>query len=357
MKKIVAILIVLVAIVIIVVVSMKGNDPIETFDDPANFTFEQNLQIRSDEEVEVFIAVNVDDVAKMEVRFNDSVVATFVKPKKEASFLLQGTDLVGAKQLSLVTTLNDGSEYSDDRLVRVLSDIKPIKLKAEIVKQYPHDINSFTQGLEFYNGKLYESTGLNGQSAVFEVDLASGNINNAMKMGLDATHFGEGITILNDVIYQLTWQNQKCITYDLGTSIVPKSEFSYNGEGWGACNDGKSIIMSNGTERLVFRNPETFMVERTIEVYNHVGPQIALNELEYIDGLIYANVWMTNRIVAIDPATGKILQEIDAKDLLVKGQGPSQDVLNGIAHNPQDKKTYLTGKKWLALFEVKFVKR
>lgn len=355
MKKIIAILVVLVAIIIIVVFTMKG-EAVETFDDPANFTFEQNLQISSDQEVEVHIAVNVNDIATMEVLFNDSIIASFSNPSEEVSFLLQGTEMVGAKPIRLLTKLKDGSEYTDERIVRILSDIKPIKLRAKIIKQYPHNIQSFTQGLEFYNGTLYESTGLNGQSSVFQVDLTTGTINSAMQMSLDATHFGEGITIMNDVIYQLTWQNQKCITYDLGQSIVPKSEFSYTGEGWGACNDGKSIIMSNGTERLVFRNPETFMVERTIEVYNHAGPQIALNELEYIDGLIYANVWMTSRIVVIDPATGKILQEIDASELVLKGQGASQDVLNGIAHNPIDNKTYLTGKKWLALFEVKFVK-
>lgn len=357
MKKIVIVLILAGVVILTIVFSLKDKPVVDAVDNPAQFAFEANLQIACNQEVEVAIDIFVDDVALIEVSLNDSVIAKFSDPdKKEVKFMLDGAESVGAKKLKMVTSLTDGSEFTDERIVRVLSDITPIKMKAEIVKTYPHNSESFTQGLEFFNGKLYESTGLLGQSNVFEVDLLTGKINEQKKMGLDATHFGEGITIFKGVIYQLTWQNQKCITYDLNDAIVPKSEFAYRGEGWGICNDGKSLIMSNGTEQLTFRNPNTFVVEKTIEVYNHVGPQIALNELEYIDGLIYANVWQTTRVVVIDPANGKILREIDGTDLLMKGQGPSQDVMNGIAFDPATNKTYMTGKKWSSLFEVRFVK-
>jgi glutamine cyclotransferase len=171
---------------------------------------------------------------------------------------------------------------------------------------------------------------------------------------LDATYFGEGITIFGNAIYQLTWQEQKCFIYNK-ESLQLEREVSYVGEGWGLCNDGKLLIMSNGTERLTFRNPKTFAVERTIEVYTHQGPVTNLNELEYADGLIYANVWMTNKVAVIDPMSGKVLAEIDATDLVLEGK-QSGDVLNGIAYNPTTKKWYMTGKNWPKLFEVMFKK-
>ena len=324
----------------------------------ATFSFDENLQIAADEEVSVAIEVLSEDISKVDVFYDDTLLQSWSAPKENLSFKLNGNLRgVGAKRLDLISTHKDGTSYTDNRMVRVVSDIIPIKLEAEIVKPYPHNTESFTQGLEFYKGKLYESTGLHGKSKVFEVDPLTGKENEEVSMALDATHFGEGITILNDVIYQITWQNQKCITYDLNDKIVPRGEFSYKGEGWGLCNDGKSIIMSNGTERLAFRNPETFLVERTIEVYNNFGPIIALNELEFIDGMIYANVWMQEKIMVIDPATGKVLQEIDAAELRAKGQGPDQEVMNGIAYNPETQKTYVTGKNWAALFEVNFVNK
>ena len=158
---------------------------------------------------------------------------------------------------------------------------------------------------------------------------------------------------MNDKIYQLTWKNQKCYVYDVN-SLQLLSEFNYKGEGWGLTHDGTSLIMSDGTERIVFRNPETFAIERTIEVYNNQGPINYLNELEYIDGKIYANVWTTAGVAVFDPKTGKVLEEISGAELFKVGRG-SGEVLNGIAHNPATGKTYMTGKNWVKLFEVKFV--
>jgi glutamine cyclotransferase len=173
---------------------------------------------------------------------------------------------------------------------------------------------------------------------------------NGPKNGLDATYFGEGITILGDKLYQLTWQNQKCFVYDKKTMQVT-GDFSYQGEGWGMCNDGKSIITSDGTEYLYFRNPKNFQIDHYIQVYDNIGPRTNLNELEYIDGKIYANVYTTSTLVVIDPNTGKVLEEIDASELVTKGKNGG-DVLNGIAYNRLNKKLYLTGKYWSLTFEV-----
>ena len=187
---------------------------------------------------------------------------------------------------------------------------------------------------------------------VAEVDVNSGE--HVQKMGLQAGFFGEGITILNDVLYQITWKNGKCYKYDLNNNLSLLGEYVYSGEGWGLCNDGKSLIMSDGTERIVFRNPETFEIERTLEVANHQGPIGYLNELEYVDGKIYANVWTTSMIVSIDPKTGKVLEQIDATDFvnLARGNG---EVLNGIAFNKVTNQFFLTGKYWDKLYEVKFI--
>ena len=151
----------------------------------------------------------------------------------------------------------------------------------------------------------------------------------------------------------MTWKNQKCYTYDIGQNLQLKGEFNYIGEGWGLCNDGQYLIMSDGSERITFRNPETFEISHTLEVYNNQGPINYLNELEFIDGKIYANVWTSNVVVVIDPTSGKVLQEIDATNLVKEGQGYGE-VLNGIAHNAQTGKTYMTGKNWSKLFEVEF---
>jgi glutamine cyclotransferase len=164
------------------------------------------------------------------------------------------------------------------------------------------------------------------------------------EIGLDANYFGEGITIMGDKLYQITWQEQKCFVYNKNT-LVLESDISYTGEGWGLTNDGKSLIMSDGSERIYFRNPKTFQIERIIEVYDQLGPRIRLNELEYIDGLIYANIWMLDLIVVIEPNTGKVLAEIDGAEVakLARGKG---EVMNGIAYDSNQKSLLLTGKNW-----------
>ena len=322
---------------------------------PALFSFSDNLATVGDEKAPLEITINNDEIAKLELLYNDSILKTWKNPKGKLSFTLEaGVFGVGTRTLNLLSTMKDGSSFVDNRMVRVLSDIIPQKRIAKIVAEYPHEPTSFTQGLAFYNGKLYEGTGDpgdQGKTIVAEVDLTSGKIVNSM--GLQAGFFGEGITVMNDKLYQLTWKNQKCYVYDVNT-LQLLSEFNYKGEGWGLTHDGTSLIMSDGTERITYRNPETFAIERTIEVYNNEGPINYLNELEFIDGKIYANVWTTASAISIDPITGKVLEQIDGSELFRVGRGMGE-VLNGIAHNPATGKTYMTGKNWIKLFEVKFV--
>lgn len=322
---------------------------------PALFSFSDNLATVGDEKAPLEITINNDEIAKLELLYNDSILKTWKNPKGKLSFTLEaGVFGVGTRTLNLLSTMKDGSSFVDNRMVRVLSDIIPQKRIAKIVAEHPHEPTSFTQGLAFYNGKLYEGTGDpgdQGKTIVAEVDLTSGKIVNSM--GLQAGFFGEGITVMNDKLYQLTWKNQKCYVYDVNT-LQLLSEFNYKGEGWGLTHDGTSLIMSDGTERITFRNPETFAIEHTIEVYNNEGPINYLNELEFIDGKIYANVWTTASAISIDPITGKVLEQIDGSELFRLGRGMGE-VLNGIAHNPATGKTYMTGKNWIKLFEVKFV--
>ena len=350
-KQLALTVLILAAIAAFIVVPMLRNNPTppeENTELAAKFTFVENLATNFGKKVPLSFEVT-GDVAKSSIFLNDSLLKSWDNPKGKISFTLDVSLFgLGAKTISLVSELKNGDEQNDTRLIRILSDIAPEQWKATVVKSYVHNNSSFTQGLEFNEGTLYESTGLNGKSKIAKVKLETGVIN--QEIGLDANYFGEGITILGDKIYQLTWQNQKCFIYDKNTMQIEK-DVPYTGEGWGLCNDGKSLIMSNGTEMLTFRNPQTFQIERTIEVYDQVGPRVRLNELEYVDGKIYANVWMLDLILVIDPATGKVLAEVDCSDVVKAGKGGGE-VLNGIAYNPQSKKMYLTGKNWSNLLEV-----
>lgn len=356
MKKYVIIGLILLVIGSMVIVPMlnKSNGP-ETTEDviPAVFGFKDNLATKWDAMIQLDIQINQDDIAKLELIYNDSIFQTWENPKGQIKFPFKaGFYGLGTREVQLLSTMKDGSTFVDNRMVRVLSDVVPELWIASIAKSYPHSATSFTQGLEFNGGVLYEGTGQRGQSMVAQVDLNSGSV--LKKMGLDGTYFGEGITVLGDKLYQLTWQEQKCFVYNKNTLQLEK-DIAYIGEGWGLCNDGTSLIMSNGTERITFRNPKTFAIERTIEVYTHQGPVTNLNELEYADDLIYANVWQTNKVAVIDPMNGKVLAEIDATDLVKEGRG-NGDVLNGIAFNTKTDKWYMTGKNWIKLFEVTFKK-
>jgi glutaminyl-peptide cyclotransferase len=220
-----------------------------------------------------------------------------------------------------------------------------------LVKAWPHDRGAFTEGLVFWRGMLIESTGLYGHSALRKVDLETGHVRQEIRLA--DQYFGEGIAVLGGKIYQLTWQNHRGFVYDVET-LKPEGEFQFTGEGWGLATDGRSLIMSDGTNRIRFIDPATFLVTRTIDVFAHGQPVKMLNELEYVEGELYANVWQTEFVIRIDPATGLVLGAIDFVGILPKGDRASDtDVMNGIAYDAEDDRLFVTGKNWPELFEVK----
>lgn len=222
-----------------------------------------------------------------------------------------------------------------------------------IVNTYPHDQDAFTQGLVFENGVIYEGTGLYGKSSLRKVDLETGNILQIYE--LPARYFGEGITIFEDIIVQLTWKSNTGFIYDKrGFKLL--RDFTYATEGWGITHDGKRLIMSDGTSTLYFLNPETFRIIGHTEVYDNNLPVNRLNELEYINGQIYANVWQTNDIAIIDPQSGQVSGWIDLSGLVPSQYASTSiDVLNGIAYDTEKERLFITGKLWPWLFEIKLV--
>ncbi len=225
----------------------------------------------------------------------------------------------------------------------------------EVVHVYPHDRQAFTQGLVYLNGDLYEGTGLEGQSSIRKVKLETGEV--VQKRDVPEAYFGEGIVDWKDRLIELTWTTQLGFVYNLGT-FQPLSEFHYAGEGWGLTQDGRRIVMSDGSAQLRFWNPETLQEAGRITVTADGAPVSSLNELEWVRGEIYANVWQTDRIARINPATGAVVGWIDCTGLLPAADRDSMtDVLNGIAYDAKGDRLFLTGKRWPKLFEVKLVKK
>ncbi|MYM65226.1 glutaminyl-peptide cyclotransferase [Pseudoduganella sp. FT55W] len=226
----------------------------------------------------------------------------------------------------------------------------------KVVRSYPHDTQAFTEGLLYRDGVLYESTGLNGKSSIRKVDLATGKI--LQSKDIPPQYFGEGLTAWGDTLIGLTWQTQTGFVFDLKTFEF-KSQFAYPGEGWGLTQNGKELIMSDGTATLRFLDPKTFLEVRRVKVTADGIAVDQLNELEVVEGEIYANIWHTNTIARIDPATGKILGWIDFSKLYPEaGKGQNgENVMNGIAYDAEKKRLFVTGKLWPKIYEVKIIPR
>jgi glutaminyl-peptide cyclotransferase len=223
-----------------------------------------------------------------------------------------------------------------------------------IVAVYPHDADAFTQGLAIEAGVLYEGTGQYGASTVRRVDLQSGRPEKQRALG--PSYFGEGIAILDGVLYQLTWQNGVVVVFDVETFEVVRT-MQYVGEGWGLTHDGRELIMSDGSATIRFRDPKTFAVTREIEVRDGGVPVTRLNELEYIDGEIWANIWYDDRIARISPADGKVSGYVDLATLYPRSARSSEAVLNGIAYDAAAKRLFVTGKNWPQLYEIRVDRR
>lgn len=229
---------------------------------------------------------------------------------------------------------------------------KAERLTVEVLAVHPHDPNAFTQGLLWDQGKLYESTGQYGSSTLRQVDPATGTV--LAQYDLDPGLFGEGLALVDGRLVMLTWQAGLAVVFDR-QGLLPVDEFTYSGEGWGLALDGSRLVMSDGSSRLAFRDPHSFEILSTVDVTLDGRPLAKLNELEVVDGRIYANVWQDDRIVAIDPASGKVAAVVDASALRRSLLRPGVDVLNGIAYDPESKTFWLTGKLWPSMFQVVFV--
>ena len=219
-----------------------------------------------------------------------------------------------------------------------------------VVATHPHDPSAFTQGLVYADGVFYEGTGLYGHSSLRRVDPPTGQVQ--QKVDLAPSYFGEGVALVGDTLNQLTWKEHTAFTYDRHNFVVT-GQFTYTTEGWGLTYDGRSLIMSDGSNTLYFRDPETFEETGRVQVFDGATPVTLLNELEFIDGEVYANVWQTDRIARIDPQTGRVTAWIDLTGL----RPPQTDVLNGIAYDAGQDRLFVTGKLWPYLYEIALVPR
>ena len=264
-------------------------------------------------------------------------------------FSLESVGLgIGLHQLVIKARTINNEKRTDTLSIELWSDIKPRQLSYSVLKTYPHQVSSFTQGLEFDQDTLYESTGQVGQSKLMKVDLVTGAVRQSVSLA--APHFGEGITVVNNHIYQLTWTSGQCFQY--ARNMTLEKIHTYHTQGWGLTHRDSTLIISDGSNRLSFYTPR-FQKTDELMVYDDNGPVMNLNELEYIDGYVWANVWQTNRIVQIEAKTGKVMGELLIDPRLPPGIDTKENVLNGIAYRPQEAALYITGKNWPTLYKIK----
>jgi glutamine cyclotransferase len=294
---------------------------------------------------------NIDSV---QVVYDNRLVVTLSGSETITNIQSQGK--VGVRNIKLQAFYADGSTSVAVTPITVLP-AKAERWSYRVKAAYPHSTTSFTQGLYYKDGFLYEGTGQYGTSALLKVEPQSGKI--LSQVDLKRNYFGEGITALNGKIYQLTWTNGVCLVYNEST-MEQIAEYSYASQGWGLATFGDKLIMSDGSNMLTVLNPENFEQLYQVQVYDNNGPVEQLNELEYIDGYVWANVWQSDRVVVINPENGAVVADIDFSGLLTKEEQGRLDmldhVLNGIAYNKDRGTYYITGKCWPKLFEIEFKK-
>ena len=284
---------------------------------------------------------------------NDRITAS--KSLSEATISLAGQKL-GSRTV-LAKVYSDSKEYDVITKVSILSNIKPIVYTYRILEEYPHDKNAYTQGLEFSNDTLYESTGQYKQSSLRKTNFKTGEV--IKNIALPDHYFGEGLTLLNDKIYQLTWKENTGFIYNKST-MEKTGSFIYgkSKEGWGLCNDGKTIYKSDGTQKIWSLNPNTLGELDYIEIFTNTSKIKSVNELEWVEGKIYANIYQKDAIAIVDPASGAVEGVIDLTDLKdYVTQHEALDVLNGIAYNGEENILYITGKNWDKLFKVEIIEK
>lgn len=260
--------------------------------------------------------------------------------------------LVAGWLLLLVACESGTPSYSPENTVPPSTQVQ--LMNYSVLNIYPHDTTSFTEGLLFYNNDLYEGTGMYKESKLLKVNLKTGK--GLQQVKLAPQYFGEGICILNNKIYQLTYQEHKVFVYDLQFRKLTQ-EFEWPYEGWGMTTNGTQLIINTGGSNLYFVNPETFKIEKTVGVTDNNGYVDNINEMEWVDGFIYANKYLTDFILKINPATGQVLARADLTGIMGKNNiapAAKTEVLNGIAYHPEKKSFFITGKYWPAMFEIRF---
>jgi glutaminyl-peptide cyclotransferase len=255
------------------------------------------------------------------------------------------------------TVFYKGQQKKLNNTIYFLAAKRPVVYNYKVINEYPHDKTAFTQGFEYYNGFFYESTGQRGKSTLRKTEIETGKV--LKKIDIDKKYFAEGITIFKDKIYQLTWQKNIGFVYELETFKLEKTfDYQQSKEGWGLTHNNKSLIKTDGTDRMWFLNPETLEEESFIETYTNKRKAEKLNELEYINGKIYANIWQQNSILIVNPINGAIEGIVSLKGLQKKaGQSGEDNVLNGIAYDSENNRLFVTGKKWDKVFEIELVKK
>ncbi|AUP81355.1 glutaminyl-peptide cyclotransferase [Flavivirga eckloniae] len=285
----------------------------------------------------------------------DSVSYTLDGKKISDNFQLNNSKL--GKQTIEATVYFNSEKETVTTAITILNNEPPKVYSYKVINEYPHDITSYTQGIEFFNDTLYESTGQYKESKLRKIDYRTGNI--IKNINLSDEYFGEGLTILNDKIFQLTWREDTGFVYDVN-SFDKISSFKYGNskEGWGLCNNESTIYKSDGTEKIWLLNPETLAEESFIQVFTNKGKIIGINEMEWIDGKIYANRYQKDGVAIINPKNGAVTGVINFSPLkkLVK-QHEKLDVLNGIAYNTKTNTIFVTGKHWDKLFEIEVVEK
>lgn len=340
--------------ILAVLTSSCGSDPKSETNDfslSSNATFNKNAQVYSISKDKT-LELTLNNPKKHTV---DSVSYLYNNLKTESSFSL-ATSKLGIQEITATIYFNGASQIAT-HTIQVLNDETPKVFGFEIVNEYPHDITSYTQGLEFFNGKLYESTGQRGESKLRKVDYKTGEV--IKNVDLEPKYFGEGLSILNNKIYQLTWESKTGFVYDV-ESFEKIKDFNYNQskEGWGICNDGKVLYKSDGTDKIWTLDPETLEEKDYIQTYTNKGKIVGINELEWVNGKIYANRYQLDGVAIINPENGAIEGVVDFRALKKKvTQHPGLDVLNGLAWNSETQTLFVTGKRWDKLFEVRIIQK